>query len=125
VSRLVDWSKLGVEISDPVKFNTPRAVVISDREIKGHVIHIDRFGNIITNITPQELSEAATLSGVRVRLGKHEATRLLKHFSEAEKDELFAFFGSAGFLELAVPRLNAARLVEARRGMEVNVVSNR
>ena len=42
---------------------------------------------------------------------------LLNHFAEADPNELFAYFGSAGLLELAVPRQSAARLVEARRGI--------
>ena len=57
-----------------------------------------------------------------MRVGKHEAPRLLTHFAEANTNELFAYFGSAGFLEVAVPRQNAARLIEARRGVEVDVV---
>jgi S-adenosylmethionine hydrolase len=58
-----------------------------------------------------------------VRIGKHEATRVLTHYTEAQANELFAYFGSAGFLELAVQRQQAARLVEARRGIEVEVVT--
>ena len=57
----------------------------------------------------------------RVRVGKHEAGRVLNTYGEANQGELFAYFGSAGFLELAVPRQPAARLVEARRGLEVEV----
>jgi S-adenosylmethionine hydrolase len=59
---------------------------------------------------------------VQVRIGKHEATRLLNNFAEADPNELFAYFGSAGLLELAVPRQSAARLVEARRGVEVELI---
>jgi S-adenosylmethionine hydrolase len=51
-----------------------------------------------------------------------EPARVLTHFAEAGPSELFAYFGSAGFLELAVPRQSAARMAEARRGAEVEVV---
>jgi S-adenosyl-L-methionine hydrolase (adenosine-forming) len=122
VAKQVDWSKMGDEITDYVKFNTPVPAVVSDHAIRGHVIHVDRFGNIITNLTANELPYEKVIAGLRVRIGKHEATRLLNNFSEAGKDELFAYFGSAGFLELAVPRQNAARLTEARRGVEVEAV---
>jgi S-adenosyl-L-methionine hydrolase (adenosine-forming) len=122
VSKLVDWKMMGEEINDPVRFNTPAPVVISDKQINGAVVHIDRFGNIITNITPAELTEGRVQAGARVRIGKHEAGRVLSHFAEADPNELFAYFGSAGLLELAVPRQSAARLVEARRGIEVEIV---
>jgi hypothetical protein len=122
VSKLVDWTRMGEEIDDPVKFNVP-VPVVSGRSIRGAVIHIDRFGNIITNITASELSDEMIGRGARVRIGKHEATRVLTHYTEAQANELFAYFGSAGFLELAVQRQQAARLVEARRGIEVEVVT--
>jgi S-adenosylmethionine hydrolase len=122
VSKLVDWRMMGEEISDPVRFNTPTAIVVSENQIRGTVIHVDRFGNVVTNITPAELTEARIRAGVCVRIGKHEAARVLTHFAEANPNELFAYFGSAGLLELAVPRQSAARLVEARRGIEVQVI---
>jgi hypothetical protein len=122
VSKLIDWRMMGEEISDPVRFNTPTAVVTSEKQIRGTIIHVDRFGNLITNITSAELTEEIVRAGVIVRVGTHEAARVLNHFSEANQNELFAYFGSAGFLELAVPRQSAARLVEGRRGIEVEVI---
>ena len=113
---------MGEEINDPVRFNTPTPAVVSENHIRGSVIHIDRFGNIITNITPAEFTAELARAGARVRIGKHEAARVLTHFAEADPNELFAYFGSAGLLEIAVPRQSAARLVEARRGVEVEVI---
>jgi S-adenosylmethionine hydrolase len=122
VSKLIDWKMMGEEISDPVRFNTPVPTITGENHIRGAVIHVDRFGNLTTNITDAELTEERVRSGVRVRVGKHEARRLLTNFSEANPNELFAYFGSAGFLEVAVPRQSAASVVEARRGFEVEVV---
>lgn len=122
VSKLIDWRMMGEEISDPVRFNTPSAVVMSQNQIRGTVIHIDRFGNLVTNITSVEMADEFIRAGARVRIGSHEAARILTHFSEANPNELFAYFGSAGFLELALPRQSAARVVEGRRGTEVDVV---
>lgn len=122
VSKLVDWRMMGEEISDAVRFNTPAPVILSPNQIRGAVIHIDRFGNLITNITAAELTPESVRAGARVHIGKHEASRVLAHFSEADPNELFAYFGSAGLLELAVARQSAARVVEARRGTEVEVV---
>ncbi|HWN97774.1 MAG TPA: SAM-dependent chlorinase/fluorinase [Blastocatellia bacterium] len=122
ISKPVEWRMMGEEISDPVRFNIPAPAALPDGRIRGQVIHIDRFGNVITNITSAELTDAVAQAGARVRIGKQEAARLLTNFSEAAPNELFAYFGSAGFLELAIPRQSAARLTEARRGAEVEVV---
>src|SRR5262249_41369194 len=104
---------------DPVRFNVPRPAATSPRQLRGAVIHVDRFGNIITNITRAELTQEMTTGPVKVRVGKHETSRLLTHFAEAGQNELFAYFRSAGFLEIAVSKQPADKLIEARRGMEV------
>ena len=122
VAKQVDWRKMGEEISDYIKFNTPVPTILSQNQIRGHVIHVDRFGNIITNITQEQLTAEHIRRGVRVRVGKHEVARLLTHFAEANNNELFAYFGSAGFLEIAVPRQSAAKMTEARRGIDVEVI---
>jgi S-adenosylmethionine hydrolase len=122
VSKLVEWRMMGEEISDPIRFNIPAPAVLPDGRIRGSVIQIDRFGNVVTNITAAELTGEVIQAGARVRIGKLEAARVLNHFAEASPNELFAYFGSAGFLELGVPRQSAARMTEARRGAEVEVV---
>jgi S-adenosylmethionine hydrolase len=123
VSKLIDWRMMGEEVSDPVRFNTPTPVVVSEKQIRGSVLHVDRFGNLITNITSAELTEDLIRAGARVRIGTHQPVRVLTHFAEADQNELFAYFGSAGFLEVAVPRQSAARVIEGRRGLEVEVVA--
>lgn len=120
LSKGVEWKAMGEEISDPVRFNVPTPVV-NENQIRGVVVHVDRYGNIVTNITENELAQEMAMANIRIRLGKHETSKLLTHFAEAGPNELFAYFGSAGFLELAVPRQSAARLVEARRGVEVEI----
>jgi S-adenosylmethionine hydrolase len=122
ISKLVDWRMMGEEVSDSVRFNIPSPMVVSEKQIKGSVVHIDRFGNLITNITSNELTEQRLVAGAQVRVGTREAARVLKNFSEANPNELFAYFGSAGFLEIGVPKQSAARMTEARRGVEVEVV---
>lgn len=121
-SKLVDWKMMGEGISDPVRFNIPTPVVLSEELIRGTVLHVDRFGNLITNISRSELTDERVRSGARVRIGKNENLRVLTHFAEANQNELFAYFGSAGFLEIAVPRQSASRIAEGRRGVEVEVV---
>jgi S-adenosylmethionine hydrolase len=121
-SKLVDWRMMGAGVNDAVRLNIPEAVVLSEKQIRGTVIHVDRFGNLITNITMTELTEERIRAGARVRIGKLDGLRVLTHFAEADQNEMFGYFGSAGFLELAVPRQSAARVAEARRGVEVQVI---
>ncbi|HEY6333851.1 MAG TPA: SAM-dependent chlorinase/fluorinase [Blastocatellia bacterium] len=121
LSKGVEWRMMGEEIQDATRFNLPMPQLVSPKQIRGVVIHVDRFGNVITNITKSELPDELVRAGARVRLGTHDAGGVLTHFAEAKPNTLFAYFGSAGFLELAVRGQSAARTVEAKRGMDVSV----
>jgi S-adenosyl-L-methionine hydrolase (adenosine-forming) len=123
VSKLTDWRKLGDEVNDPVRFSTPAPSAVGPGQIRGHVLHVDRFGNIISNITPSELTAELVQRGARIRVGNKDVARIVTHFAEAANNELIAYFGSAGFLEIAMKQQSAAKLVEARRGMEVQIAT--
>ena len=88
------------------------------------IIHIDRFGNLITNITRGELAGAEFARGVRLDVGERAINSFRSFYAEgngAEAGDLFAIWGSAGFLEIAADRASAARLLDARRGQAVRL----
>ena len=97
VSKLVDWQKMGEEISDPVRFNTPTPVVLSDKAIRGHVIHIDRFGNVITNITRNELTEARHASGRARARGQPRGRARLELFCRGQQGRVVRLLRQRGF----------------------------
>jgi hypothetical protein len=111
---------IGEEIQDYARFDIPRPVVHPDAgRITGQVIHIDRFGNCITNLTTRELTLDDQRS-VRLSLAGQEVARVGTHFAEARgSDGLLAYLGSAGYWEIAVWRGSAAEQTGARRGTEV------
>lgn len=73
-----------------------------DGEISGHVVHVDRFGNLVTTIggdTVAGLDVEVTVGGSRIRgIGR----------SYAEGGELLAIIGSGGSLEIAARNSSAA-----------------
>ncbi|HYP02224.1 MAG TPA: SAM-dependent chlorinase/fluorinase [Pyrinomonadaceae bacterium] len=88
------------------------------------IIHIDRFGNLITNITRRELAGAEFQQGARLDVGGRAINSFRSFYAEettAAASELFAIWGSAGFLEIAADRASAARLLRAERGQAVRV----
>jgi len=112
---------IGEEIDDYVKFEIPRPRLIEARGvIEGRVIHIDRFGNCVTNFTEVELKPYEIAPPTKIHFGGREIRRFNAYFAEAaRRDELFAYPGSAGFWEIALWRSSAAEFVNARRGDEV------
>jgi S-adenosyl-L-methionine hydrolase (adenosine-forming) len=113
--------KIGEEIDDYVRFEIPRPRSSETRGvIEGRVIHIDRFGNCVTNFTEVELRPGEIAPTTKIYFGGREVRQFNAYFAEASRrDELFAYPGSAGYWEIALWRSSAAGFVGARRGAEV------
>ncbi|MFL6332320.1 MAG: S-adenosyl-l-methionine hydroxide adenosyltransferase family protein [Pyrinomonadaceae bacterium] len=123
LSRGVRADELGPEVFDFVRL--PSAVVerAADGTLVGAVIHVDRFGNLVTNITPEELSDEAVARGAWLRIKGRAVRRFRRFFAEEAEGagEPFAVWGSAGLLEVAVFRDSAARVLGVKRGDKVEV----
>jgi hypothetical protein len=97
----------------------PRPVLFSHngRHVTGHVVHVDRFGNLITDIVAAVLPARAA-----VRIGAVEVPRLATAYEDVARGELVAYVGSAGTLELAVRDGSAAEVLSVARGEPVVVM---
>src|SRR6266481_7378066 len=115
----------GEEITDYVRFGAPRPKPVDERTLRGVVLKIDRFGNLITNITPEDLPPLfeAQPPAFKITVGnKGQATRMCANYAEGTPGEVFGILGSMGFLEIAANRGSAFQLLGAGKGSEVNVV---
>jgi hypothetical protein len=121
LSKGVAPTSFGPPISDYVKFEVPHPERISPTHIRGHVVHIDRFGNLITNLTAKRLPPEF-LAGATLIVNQREITRFHTHFAEAPPDQPFALFGSTGRLEIAVFQESAANRLNAEVGTLVELV---
>jgi S-adenosyl-L-methionine hydrolase (adenosine-forming) len=114
----------GDEISDYVRFAAPRPKPDSERTLRAVVLKVDRFGNLVTNIAPQDapaLVNSAAAFKITVG-GKGPVTRICSSYAEGTPGEAFGVWGSLGFLEIAANRGSAAQLLGAGKGAEVNLV---
>ncbi len=113
---------LGTEINDCVRLPALRPTHSRDGKLLGRIIHIDRFGNCVTNFRKNDLAEQ--MIG-RFRLSvKGKSITSVHRFFAAEgsgKEKVFAIWGSAGFLELAATNTSAAHILKAKRGDAVSV----
>ena len=89
--------------------------------IEGSIIHIDRFGNCITNLTAEHVNEERVAAGAKLIVNKREITSLRKFFADesGRATELFMLLGSAGFVEIAAQNASAAAILGAKRGDRV------
>ena len=121
LAKGVDQEKFGEEVTDYVRFNAPKPKAIDATSMRGVVLRVDRFGNLITNFTPQDAPALfeASVPPFKMVVGKREVTSLRTNYAEGAPGELFAIFGSMGFLEIAANRGSAAQTTGAGKGAEV------
>ena len=119
LSNGVKVMKLGEEVSDPVRL-APLTLEQRGSQLLARIIHIDRFGNCVTNITPEVLSPKMIDAGAHLVVKGKKITSFRKFFAEkGSRAELFGVWGSAGFLEIATKNNSAAKLLKARVGTDV------
>ncbi|MBI4445501.1 MAG: SAM-dependent chlorinase/fluorinase [Acidobacteria bacterium] len=123
LARGIDVGNFGPEIRDYSRLALPPLKRINERSCEGVVLHIDRFGNLITNASLQEIKECfgRDRSLSRVVIEGQAITRFYRFYAEASGDELFAIFGSSGRYEIAASKKSAARLLNAKRGSRVEM----
>ena len=109
-------SALGPRLTHVTAFAVPVAVESAGR-VEGCVQHVDRYGNLVTNIAEALLSAAG--GGLTVEVGGREVVGLSGSFQG--DGPLVAVIGSGGWLEIAVPNGSAARELGAGIGDAVAV----
>ena len=115
----------GEEISDYVRFNAPRPKPADECTLRGVVLKVDRFGNLITNIAPEDAPALMDSGAANFKImvgGKGQITHIYSSYAEGAPGETFGVWGSMGFLEIAANRGSAAQLLGAGKGTEVTVV---
>ena len=124
LSKGVEVAKFGDEIGDYVRFAAPRPKPVDDKLLKGIVFKVDKFGNLITNITPTDLPQlfAPNPPPFKVLIGKHEISKLTQSYAEGTPGEVFVVLNSMGFLEIACHRGAATQIVGAGKGADVGVL---
>lgn len=91
-----DFSQGGAKIDDLVQLRWPGVRNFHNR-MQGEVIHIDRFGNAITNLPTADLPQGK----IGVSCGG-KATQLHQCYADVTQGHALAIAGSSGLLELAV-----------------------
>lgn len=124
LAKGVDAGKFGEEISDYVRFQAPKPKPVDGNTLRGVVLKVDRFGNLVTNFAPQDVPALfqATPPPFKIVVGKREITEIHATYSEGSPNELFGILGSMGYLEIASNRAGAAQILGVGKGSEVNVV---
>lgn len=112
-------AELGPEIADPKRLPSHPPEQAPGR-LKGRVVHVDRYGNLITNI-PAGWLPAAPCSA---EVGGRAIRRRVSHYAEIPAGEAALLAGSLGTVELSLNGDDLARRWGIGRGIGVEILWN-
>ena len=96
LSRGLSSKELGPEIAEIKRIPFPEPVRTGGK-VSGAVLAVDRFGNVITNLTTADLKATASF-----HFKNHDLGELKSHYTTVEPGKPLSLLGSFGFVELAV-----------------------
>jgi S-adenosylmethionine hydrolase len=109
----------GEAVEDFIKFALPRPKT-QQGMLRGAVLRVDTFGNLMTNFALEDLPEAMRRPGaISMSVGGKPVKKLVETFADGPVNEAVALLGSSGFIEIALNKGNAAAALGAARGAEV------
>ena len=121
LSTGIDPCEFGGVIGDYARLHIPRPEHASASLVRGAVLRVDKFGNLITNFTSEHLSVGVSFC---LLIGDCRVTRLVHSYAAGGPGELVAILGSAGLIEIALRQASAAETLGVSPGVEVNLVLN-
>ena len=123
-SKGVEPDSFGHEIHDYVRLDLPK-ITEGANYISGSVLYIDRFGNMITNISAGALNHlmppGISASNISIRVGGVDIAGLKRYYAEAGAGEPGAIISSFDLLEIYVYMGNASKTLNVRKGDIVEV----
>lgn len=117
----VTISTLGTPMEDYRKL-VSRRVKATRKQILGHVIRVDRFGNLITNIEKTDFDILSKDKAYTIQFGSEKFKRIHSNYHQADQGDCFLLFNSAGLLEIGIYKGNASELLGLAYDSPVNVL---
>ena len=103
-----------------VRLDIPEPSVDADT-LQAQVIHVDRFGNLVTNVSRDMLKMFSPSEHVTIEIGDEELEGFRRSYSEGQQDEIIAVWGSGDFLELSLREKSLSRERGWARGEPVRI----
>jgi S-adenosylmethionine hydrolase len=126
LSKGLDMLSLGkaLRLDDLTRLDIPLPFVSDENELVGAITAIDRFGNLVTNISEGDLSKFQDDKGsqqVEVKLGRFKIKGVAKSYDGVKAGAPIAIIGSRNLLEIALNQGDASEHFKARIGHSVRL----
>lgn len=98
-----------------------RQVKATKRIIAGHVIRVDNFGNLVTNISKHDFDILSKGRNYVVQFGGEKFKRIHATYAQADQGDCFLIFNSVGLLEIGIYKGNASELLGLQYDSPINI----
>jgi S-adenosyl-L-methionine hydrolase (adenosine-forming) len=120
----ITHSKIGPRVMKPVLIDFPQPR-LKGATLQGEIVYIDRFGNLITNISAEFINETFPNSDtIKIQIGKHYIDGLVTGYYQMEPGQPGAIINSWNQLEIFYREDNARKKLKARTGQSVTIKSS-
>lgn len=121
LSRGVPLEELGEPLDKLVSYRWMQPIADKDG-LQGTIIHIDKFGNLITNIPSTLMEEVTGGKKVKIYVGNVILNDIAATFGAVAEGEPVAYIGSAGMLEIGINKGDAKEMLGVQKGAQISIV---
>ncbi len=97
---------------------------LNGNTLECHVMHIDRFENVVLNVTKEEFENVCRSRNFSIQFVRHAITEISSTYADVKQDDMLCRFNTAGYLEIAINRGKAASLLGLKLSKEQHLVYN-
>ena len=113
-------AKVGARVEDYLRLTFERPARTARRGWTGAILHVDHFGNIVTNFSIGDFPQIAT-GPFEFAVGFRTVEKLAHNYAEMPAGELFAIVGSSGYVEFSANQASAAKILGCETGAPVEL----
>lgn len=125
LAKGIPSGNFGEEITDHIKLNIP-VPKKTPNSLEGHIVHVDRYGNLITNISFKDIQtlfpDGVDLASASVGFAGKSITGIKKYYAEAAPGQPGVVINSSGELEIFMFKQNARTALSLKRGDAVRLL---
>lgn len=117
-----DLHAMGKPVDELVSYRWASPIT-DDEGIQGMVLHIDHYGNLISNITAEQLRVVQQRGNFKIYVGSAILKKVNTTFADVSDGEPAAIIGSSGMLEVIINKGNASEMLSVQKGAAISVIS--
>lgn len=121
LSNGVNFDELGEPVDELVTYRWAEPIADKDG-LQGWVIHIDKFGNLITNLSASMIESVIGDKSVKIYVGNTILDEIVTTFGSVLEGEPAAFIGSSGMLEIGINKGDAREMLGVQKGAQISLV---